>query len=455
MKPSRLTLTLALVAVAALVLSAGASANGSKLILKDPFTQGGQHATVAEPDTFSAGSTIVAVAQLGVFTDGGATDNGFATSTNNGASWTSGVLPGITIYTNPPGPYARASDPSIAFDARHNVWIAVSLALNTPGPASPIGVAVLASRSTNGGLSWGNPIKIATIGAGQNFEKPWIVCDNGSASPFFGSCYVQFDDAGHGKQLKISSSTDGGLTWTARPAPNIGVIGGQPLVQPSGKVIIPIDNASETALGALVSTNGGGSWTFVTITSITAASDPGGIRSGPLPSAEIDGAGRVFVTWEDCRFRPGCTTNDLVYVTSSDGVNWSAVQRIPIDPVTSTVDHLIPGIGVDKATSGATAHVSVTYYYFPNVSCTFSTCQLDAGSISSSNGGAMWSAPVQFAGPMSLSLLPPTTTGRFLGDYISTSFAGDGTSHGAVIVAKPPLTDPFNVALYDPPIRFR
>ncbi|HYZ79067.1 MAG TPA: sialidase family protein [Gaiellaceae bacterium] len=456
MTPRRLTLILALAAAAALLLSAGAFANGTKLILKDPFTQGGQHATVAEPDTFSAGSTIVAVAQLGVFFDGGATDNGFATSTNNGVSWTSGVLPGITIYTSPPGPYARASDPSIAFDARHNVWIAVSLALNTPGPTTPIGVAVLASRSTNGGLTWNNPVKIAVASNGQNFEKPWIVCDNGSASPFFGSCYVQFDDAAHGKQLKISSSTDGGLTWTARPAPNIGVIGGQPLVQPSGKVIIPIDNASETALGALVSSNGGGSWTFVTITSITAANDPGNIRSSPLPSAEIDGGGRVFVTWEDCRFRAGCTTNDLVYVTSSDGINWSGVQRIPIDSVTSAVDHLIPGIGVDKLTSGSTAHVSVTYYYFSNVNCTFATCQLFAGSISSSNGGASWTPAVTLRGPMSLGWFPDTTQGRFLGDYISTSFAGDGTSHGAVIAANPPPSSGgFDVALYDPPTRFK
>ena len=86
MKPSRLPLTLALAAMAALLLSAGAAANGSKLILSDPFTQGGQHKTVVEPDTFSAGSTIVAVAQIGVFVDGSATDNGFATSSNNGAS---------------------------------------------------------------------------------------------------------------------------------------------------------------------------------------------------------------------------------------------------------------------------------------------------------------------------------------------------------------------------------
>jgi BNR repeat-like domain len=453
MTPRRLTLTLALAAMAVLVASAVAGANGGgSPILVDPFGAGcpAQHKTVVEPDTYSAGSTIVAAAQTGLFTDGGACDNGFATSTTNGASWTSGVLPGITIYTNPSGPYARASDPAVAYDARHNVWLISSLALD----ANLHGAAVLASRSTNGGSTWNNPVKIATAGANQNLEKPWIVCDNGSASPFFGSCYAQFDDAAHGKQLKISSSTDGGLTWTARPAPNVGVIGGQPLVQPSGKVIIPIDNASETSLGALVSSNGGGSWTVVTITSITAAVDPGTIVSSPLPSAEIDGAGKVFVTWEDCRFRAGCASNDLVYVTSSDGLAWSAVQRIPIDSVASTVDHLIPGIGVDKLTSGPTAHVSVTYYFFSNVNCTFTTCQLFAGSISSSNGGSTWSAAVTLRGPMQLCWFPVQGQGRFLGDYISTSFAGNGTSHGAVIAANPPCSG-FDVALYDPPVRFR
>ena len=74
-----------------------------------------------------------------------------------------------------------------------------------------------------------------------------------------------------------------------------------------------------------------------------------------LPSAEIDAAGKVYVTWMDCRFRSGCTSNDIVMSTSSDGINWSGPARIPIDPVTSTVDHLIPGIGVDHATSGSSA----------------------------------------------------------------------------------------------------
>jgi hypothetical protein len=167
------------------------------------------------------------------------------------------------------------------------------------------------------------------------------------------------------------------------------------------------------------------------ITNITAFNDPGNIRSGPLPSAEISGDGKIYVVWEDCRFRAGCTTNDLVYVTSTNGTTWSAVQRIPIDAVTSTVDHFIPGVAVDKNTSGSTIRVSVTYYYYyPNVACTFATCQLRVGFIKSSNGGSSWNPAIDVAGPMTMSWLPNTSQGRMVGDYISTSYNSSGLAFG-------------------------
>ena len=408
-------------------------------ILVDPFTNpDSQHKTVVEPDTYSAGSTIVAVAQMGQFSTEGASGIGFATSLNNGGSWTSGVLPGITRYQNPAGPYDRATDSSVAFDARHNVWIASSLGLTASTGTSPRGAAVIASRSTNGGLSWANPVKIAVANSTQDFDKPWIVCDDSAASLFYGSCYAEFDDRGHSSALKISYSRDGGLTWTAATVPAASVTGGQPLVQPSGKVIVPIDDATETKLESVVSTNGGASFgQVIVITAITAFDDPGNIRSSPLPSAEIDGAGKVFVAWQDCRFRIGCNANDIVYVTSTDGVNWSAVTRVPIDAVTSSADHFVPGIGVDKNSSSTATHVAVTYYFYPNASCTIATCQLDVGFISSSNGGSTWNAPIQLAGPMSNVWLPLTTRGRMFGDYISTSFSG-GLAHPVIVVAKPP-----------------
>jgi hypothetical protein len=427
----------ALAATAALVLSLAASATIPVLkIATDPFTNStSQHKTVVEPDSFFFGSTGVAAAQAGRFTDGGASGIVFARSVDNGVSYTSGTLPGITVFQG--GPFARVSDPSVAHDRAHGVWMVSSLALD----ANITGTAVIVSRSTNGGLTWGNPVTVRAAAAGEDFDKNWSVCDNTTTSPFFGRCYTVWDDFGHGNQLKIAFSTDGGLTWTLSSTPNVGVIGGQPVVQPNGNVVVPLDNASETQLGFTRSTNGGVSFgTAFLITSITAKVDPGGIRSGPLPSAEIAGDGKIFVVWEDCRFRANCSTNDLVFVTSLNGTTWSAVQRIPIDPTTSVVDHFLPGVGVDRNTSGSTTKVAVTYYFYPNVSCTFSTCELHVGFISSSDAGATWSPFIDVVSPMALASLPNTTQGRMVGDYISTSFNASFQARGYFIVAKPPTS---------------
>src|ERR687885_516953 len=421
----RFSLALGLAAAAALTLTLVASANVAvTIIATDPFTNAtSQHATIVEPDTYSSGSTIVAAAQWGRFTDGGSSDIGVSVSTNNGTSWTAQQLPGLTVNSTPAGPWARVSDPSVAFDARHNIWMVSGLALD----ANLNGAAVTLSRSTNGGATWNNPVNIAVASAGQSFDKNWTVCDNTPTSGFYGSCYTQWDDNGHGNLLKMAYSRDGGLTWTLSRTPNAGVIGGQPLTLPNGNVVVPLDSANESQLGYTISTNGGVKFgTAFVITNITAADDPGNIRSGPLPSAEISGDGKIYVVWEDCRFRAGCpnapTPNDLVYVTSTNGTTWSAVQRIPIDPVTSTVDHLIPGVAVDKNTSGANIHVGVTYYYFPVTNCGGS-CQLKVGFISSVNGGSSWSAFSEITtSSMTMSWLPDTSQGRMVGDYISTSY---------------------------------
>src|SRR6059058_2796463 len=360
----RITLALALAATAALSLALSASANVAvTIIATDPFTNPtSQHATIVEPDTYSFGSSIVAAAQWGRFTDGGASDIGVSVSTNNGSSWTAQALPGITVYSTPAGPYARISDPSVAYDAAHNVWMVSGLALD----ASLNGVAVTLSRSTNGGATWNSANNVAVATGSQNFDKNWTVCDNTPTSPFYGSCYTTWDDFGAGNLLKIAYSRDGGLTWTLSRTPRVGVIGAQPLTLPNGNVVVPLDNASETAIGYTISTNGGAKFgNAFTISSITAAADPGNIRSGPLPSAEISGDGKIFVVWEDCRFRSGCTTNDLVYTTSTNGSTWSAVQRITTDTIPSTADYFIPGVAVDKGTLGANIHVAVGYYFYP------------------------------------------------------------------------------------------
>ena len=96
----------------------------------------------------------------------------------------------------------------------------------------------------------------------------------------------------------------------------------------------------------------------------------GNLRTSPLPSAEVDAEGKVYVVWQDCSFRSGCTSNDIVIATSMDGVAWTTKARIPIDPTNSGVDHFIPGIAVDRTTSGSTAHLALGYYYYPVAAAT-------------------------------------------------------------------------------------
>ena len=255
------------------------------------------------------------------------------------------------------------------------------------------------------------------------------------------------------QHVELSTSTDGGLTWGAiqTPANTSSATGGQPVVQPNGTVIVPITGGcSQLTLRALRSTDGGATWSAIApITSIHRHKVGGGLRGGTyvLPSAEVDGAGTVYVAWQDCRFRRNCSSNDIVYSTSTDGVAWSPATRVPIDPVDSGEDHFLPGLAVDRSTSGAGAHLGLAYYYYPNAECDVSTCQLGAGFVSSTNGGTSWSAPTQLAGPMSLSWIASTSGGPMIGDYISTSFSA-GRAFPVIAVANAPSGGLFDEAMY-------
>src|SRR5438552_10192140 len=227
---------------------------GLRELSTDPFTNStSQHRTEVEPDTFAFGSTIVAALQVGRFFDGGASDIGWATSTDGGTTWSNGFLPGITKFQGS-GPYDRVSDPSVAYDARHDVWLISSLALREVGGSNPpVAPAVVVSRSRNGGLAWANPAVIAT---GGDLDKNWTVCDTIATSLFYGHCYTEYDDVNAGNQLHMAISSDGGLTWAEATVPRTSVIGGQPVVQPNGTVIVPIDGLP-TSVVAVTPTNGG------------------------------------------------------------------------------------------------------------------------------------------------------------------------------------------------------
>jgi BNR repeat-like domain len=436
----RLILPIALLAfalVAALGLSrlhpASAQVASSlvKQVSSDPYTNStSQHQTQVEPDTLSFGPVVVSAFQSGRFyAGGGASGISWATSFDAGLTWKNGTLPALTVANG--GPYARVSDTVVAYDLRHHTWLISSLAAKTTFDSVTGSTVVVVSRSSNG-LTWSNPVAVAASSSSQNFDKDWIVCDQHPTSKFFGRCYAQWDDGASTPWLTLMSySDDGGLTWTTPQGltnQSFYAQGGQPLVQPNGNVIVPIygfDSSGIESIYSYRSIDGGASWTDQTTIaplkySTTVASF---YRGGSLPSAEIDQSGKVYVAWAGCYFEANCHTDDIVLTTTTDGLAWTPLQRIPLDAIGSNVEHLTAGLAVDSWTTGQKAHLAVTYYYWPNAGCSAATCQVYVGLATSVNAGTTWSQHQTLGGPMAPIWWANTDQGYMTGDYISTSIA--------------------------------
>jgi hypothetical protein len=294
------------------------------------------------------------------------------------------------------------------------------------------------SVSTDGAQTFGEPIIVARADRFQVFDKNWITCDNTPTSPFYGNCYTAWDndyDDGHNLlRLHAATSVDGGLTWTAATTPRRSrafAFGVQPVVQPSGTVVMP--TGCFPCFGSFVSADGGSTYRGpFAMPKVNSRKVRGGLRMPlGLRSVGADAAGTVYAVWQDCRFRDlgagrHCVHNDIVMSTSTNGRRWSSVARIPIDPRTSSVDHFLPAIAVDPATSGSSAHLAVVYYFYPDADCNRATCDLYVGLASSTDGGAAWTSQT-LAGPFKTPWFPLTYSGYMVGDYVGISFL-DGSA---------------------------
>jgi BNR repeat-like domain len=387
----------------------------SRRLSVDPSTNpSSQHETAVEPADAAWGTTVVAAYQVGRFATGGASFIGFAVSNDSGGTWTRGLLPAVTVESSPPGPEQAASDPSVAYDADHGVWLISTLTIERGGSR------VMVAHSSDG-LHWSAPV---TAAAGPELDKDWITCDNGAASPYRGRCYDLYTDD-DGNITVSQSSDDGGSTWSAPVRASGVLVGTQPIALPNGTLVTIAGNyAGEQALTGTIeslrSTDGGATFTRTTVADLTSASNAP-MRAISLPSLAIDGGGTLFAAWADCRFRPSCSANDIIVSSSTDGVTWTAPVRVPVAQPTSTLDAMIPGIAADPTRSGKLALV---YAYYTPRSCAKGACTLEIASVQSPDGGASWSKPLRLdAEPMQLTWLAKSE-GRMVGDYFAAAFAG-------------------------------
>ena len=396
---------------------------------RDPYTTTtAQHETEVEPDSLTVGRTTVVTFQVGRRFDGGADNIGFAVSTDDGRTWRSGLLPGLTQESEPPGLHVRASDPVVGYDAATRTWLISTLAIQNQITRLTI------SRSSDG-FTWGSPVT-AIEGFSPNrvvFDKNWVACDNGAASPRRGRCYLVYSDVVRDGSLAVLTSTDGGVSWSGPvPIAVTDAVGAIPVVRPAGELVV-VFNWGGRRMGSAVSRDGGLSFSPAVEVAQVQVRSPRALRFFPLPSADVDSSGRVWMTWHDCRFDPGCDVNDVVVATSPDGTAWGAPAQI-----TSGRNAFIPAIGIHPRTG----RVAVAYYVVR------ADGGVDAELVESAGRIDRFGAPRRLsAQTMRPQWLPSTVSGRMLADYISVHYAANRPLV-AWVLASEPVGSRFRQAVY-------
>ena len=410
----------------------------------------GQHATQAEPDTFAFGSTIVSVFQNGRTFGGGAVAIGFSTSTDGGATWRTGLLPGVSDSSPRPGPSERASDPVVAYDAAHRVWLAATLGISERTSSFYLYV----NRSPDG-LTWSDPVAAVT-GPTGDLDKEWITCDNGTASPFRGNCYLSYFHVGS-RELRTTTTRDGGLTWSTPVAnspipPRRGRLqrraADRTAERPARRRLLglrrPEREHPRRCPGHAIE---GRRSIVLRARRESRSSRP---RTFPryerfaLASAEVDGSGRAFVVWEGCPGGGACSASRIVMSTSVDGVTWTPAQAVTTG--SQAVDHFLPGIGANPA---ATGRLALVYHSIPDDCANVPTCPgIDVFHTRSTDGGRTWSRQQRLtAEPIELDSIARTRLGLMLADYVSTSFVR-GRPVSVFMLASPRISGRFRQATF-------
>jgi hypothetical protein len=210
---------------------------------------------------------------------------GVNASFDGGKTWTptlpNGFLPGVTKYTNDPkvpgtGAYDFGGDPAVAFGPDGTAYFACFGYQASP----PYGVALLLSRSTNGGRTWlrgdaDQPLTLVSAFQGNGKAR-------GSTGQFpdhdaidvaqDGTIYLtwaQFNGNGSHSPVYVATSTDGGRSFGHPVAVTSGSVRSDQdqriVTDPrDGTAYLTFDNSIQggkgTAMYLSTSTNRGASW---------------------------------------------------------------------------------------------------------------------------------------------------------------------------------------------------
>lgn len=198
--------------------------------------------------------------------------NAVSVTLDGGTTWQNVVIPGFTPVTG--GTSRSAFDPWLAFDPSGNLYS--SGGAGVPGGGNAL---FLVNKSTDGGQSWSNPIRVNTPGNSgngwgpQGDDKPSITADPTNPNYVY-MTWVRFNNAtsfkGQSAETMFARSIDGGLSWqpeqSIHTSPKSDMIwGNQIVVLPNGTLIDAFTegkftNNHQGNLTLLRSTDHGLSW---------------------------------------------------------------------------------------------------------------------------------------------------------------------------------------------------
>ena len=397
----------------------------------------------AEVEPFAAAdptnaNRLIAVWQQDRWSNGGSRALMSAVSDDGGATWQRRLLPMSRCggaAAGSAGNFERASDPWVDIGpdgTAHAMGVAFNGATLQPGSAS----AMLATRSTDGGLSWSTPVALVNDGAAFFNDKNALTADPTDAL-FVYAVWDRLDAASNGPTL-LARSVDGGASWEpARVifAPSVAngvsqTLGNRIAVLLSGaergtlvNVFAQIDtvNSVSTARLALIrSSDHGATWgapiVVADMLAVGARNPEGGqmIRDGAgLPSVAAAPDGSLWLAWQDARFSAGARDAIAVSRSTDGGRTWSAPAAI----------NRIPGAVAFTPTLHVRADglVGVMHYDLRSNTTDAATLLADVWLLTSRDGFAWTEAHVH--GPFDMAAAPDAR-GLFLGDYQGLVSAG-------------------------------